>query len=92
MGIAITLATMESVFIVFRVTSFPMPQLESDMAIKWKVKATYSGISENKVDTAFSTENDHSRCIGSTRYQIFSDERATESGHESRNFLLRGYR
>ena len=60
-----------------------MPQLENDMAIKWKLDAPYSEVSENHDDTAFLTEYDLSRCTGSTRYQICLDMIATEAGHES---------
>ena len=60
-----------------------MPQSEIDMAIKWKLEAPYSANSENIDDTAFLTEYDLSRCIGSNRYQICLDIIATEAGHES---------
>ena len=83
MRIAIPLATKESAFTVFRARAVPMPQLENDMAIKWKLEASYLAISENNDDTAFLTEYDLSRCVGSTRYQICLDLIATEAGHES---------
>ena len=60
-----------------------MPQPEPDMAIKWKLEAPYLSFSESNDKTAFLTEYDFSRCIGSSRYQICLEMIATESGHES---------
>ena len=82
MRIAISLATKESAFTVFRARAVPMPQPENDMAIKWKLEASYWAISENNDDTAFLTEYDL------TMYWIYSlsnmpDLIATEAGHES---------
>ena len=68
--IAIPLATMESPFTVFRAIVVPIPQPEPNKAIKWKLEAPYLAIWENNDETAFLTEYDLSRCIGSSRYQI----------------------
>ena len=84
MRVAIPLATKESPFTVYRALAVPMPQPEPDMAIKWKLEAPCLAISENNENTAFSTEYDLSRCIGSSRYQICLGRIATESSHESR--------
>ena len=83
MRVAIPLGTEESAFTVFRAIAVPTPQSEPDMAIKWKVEAPYLAISENNDNTAFLTEYDLSRCIGSSRSQICLGMVATESGHES---------
>ena len=83
MRIAIPLATKESAFTVYRALAVPMPQPENDMANKWKLEAPYLSILENNDDTAFLTEYDLSRCIGSTRYQFCLDMIAAEVGHES---------
>ena len=83
MRIAIPLATKDSAFTVFRAIAVPMPQPEPDLAIKWKLEAPYLAISENNKETAFLTEYDLGRCIGSSRYQICLDLIATETGHDS---------
>ena len=83
MRIAIPLATKDSAFTVFRAIAVPMPQPEPDLAIKWKLEAPYLAISENNKETAFLTEYDLGRCIGSSRYQICLDMIATETGHDS---------
>ena len=82
MRIAIPLATKDSAFTVFRAIAVPMPQPEPDLAIKWKLEAPYLAISENN-KTAFLTEFDLGRCIGSSLYQICLDMIATETGHDS---------
>ena len=83
MRIAIPLAPKDSAFTVFRAIAVPMPQLEPDLAIKWKLEAPYLAISENNRETAFLTEYDLGRFIGSSRYQICLDMIATETGHDS---------
>ena len=65
MRIAIPLATKDSAFMVFRTISVLMPQPEPDLAIKWKLEAPYLAISGNNKKTAFLTEYDLGRCIGS---------------------------
>ena len=50
---------------------------------QWKLEAPYLAISENNKETAFLTEYDLGRCIGSSRYQICLDMIATETGHDS---------
>ena len=80
---AIPLASKLTAFTVFRSIAFPMPQLESDLAIKWKLEAPFLAISEDNMETAYLTEDDLSRCIGSSRYQICLDMIATETGHGS---------
>ena len=82
MRIAIPLATKDSAFTVFRAIAVPMPTPEPDLAIKWKLEAPYLAISEDK-ETAFLTEYDLGRCIGSSRCQICLDMIATETGHVS---------
>ena len=77
MRIANPLATKDSAFTVFRAIAVPMPQPEPDSAIKWKLEAPYLAISENNKETAFLTEYDLGRCIGSSRYQICLDMSAT---------------
>ena len=81
--IAIPLATNDSAFTVFRAIAKPIPQLEPDLAIKWKIKAPYLAISEKNKETAVLTEFDLGRCIGSSRYQICLDMIATEASHDS---------
>ena len=83
MRIAIPLATKDSAFTVFRAIAVPMPQPEQDSAIKWKLEAPYLAISENNKETAFLTDYDLSRCMGSSRYQVCLDMIATETGHDS---------
>ena len=83
MRITIPLATKDSAFTVFRAIAVPMPQPEPDLAIKWKLEAPYLAISENNRETGFLTEYDLGRCIGSSRYQIWLDMIATETGHDS---------
>ena len=83
MRIAFPLATKDSAFMVFRAIAVPMPQREPDLAIKWKLEAPLLAISENNKETAFLTEYDLGRCIGSSRYQICLDMIATETGHDS---------
>ena len=70
MRIAIPLASKQTAFTVFRSIAFPMPQLEPELAIKWKLEAPYLAISEDNMETAYLTEYELSRCIGSSRYQI----------------------
>ena len=70
MRIAIPLATNDSAFTVFLAIAVPMPQTEPDLAIEWKLETPYSATSENNKETAFLTEFDLGRCIGSSRYQI----------------------
>ena len=81
MRIAIPLAPKQFAFTVFCSIEVPMPQLEPDLAIKWKFKAPYSSISEDNIETAYLTEYNLSRCIGSSRYQTCLDMIATETGH-----------
>ena len=83
MRIAIPLASHQTTFTVFRSIAVPKPQLEPDLAIKWKLEAPYLAISEDNMDTAYLTEYDPSQCIGSSRYQICLDMIATETGHGS---------
>ena len=83
MRIAIPLASKQTAFTVFRSIAVPMPQLEPNLAIKWKLEAPYLAISEDNMETAYLTEYDLSRCIGSSRYQICLDMIATETGHGS---------
>ena len=83
MGMAILLASKQTAFTVFRSIAVPMPQLEPDLAIKWKLEAPYLAISEDNIETAYLTEYDLSRCIGSSRYQLCLDMIATETGHGS---------
>ena len=83
MRIAIPLATKDSAFTVFRAIAVPMPQPEPDLAIKWILEAPYLAISEINKETAFLTEYDLGRCIGSSRHQICLDMIATETGHDS---------
>ena len=47
------------------------------------MEAAYLAISENRKETALLTDNDLSRCIGTTRYQICLEMIATETGHNS---------
>ena len=81
--IAIPLATKDSAFTVFRAIALPMPQPEPDLAIRWKLEAPYLVISENNKETAFLTEYDLGRCIGSSCYQICLDMISTETVHDS---------
>ena len=83
MRIAIPLASKQTAFTVFRAQAVPMPQPEPDLAIKWKLEAPYLAISEDNMETAYLTDYDLSRCIGSSRYQICLDMIATETGHGS---------
>ena len=83
MRIAIPKATKNSTFTVFRAIAVLMLQPEPDLAIKWKLEAPYLAISENIKETAFLTEYDFGRCIGSSRYQICLDMIATETSHDS---------
>ena len=83
MGIAIPLASKQTAFTVFRSVPVPMPQLEPDLAIKWKLEAPYLAISEDNMETAYLTEYDLSRCIRSSRYQLCLDMIATETGRGS---------
>ena len=83
MRTAIPLASKQTAFTVFRSIAVPMPQLEPDLAIKWNLEAPYLAISEDNMETAYLTEYDLSRCIGSSRYQICLDMIATETGHGS---------
>ena len=83
MRIAIPWASKQTAFTVFRSIAVLMPQLELDLAIKWNLEAQYLAISEDNMETAYLTEYDLSRCIGSSRYQICLDMIATETGHGS---------
>ena len=81
--IAIPLASKQTAFTVFRSIAVPMLQLEPDLAIKWKLEAPFLAISEDNMETAYLTEYDLSRCIGSSHYQICLHMIATETGHGS---------
>ena len=83
MRIAIPLASKQTAFTVFRSIAVPMPQLEPDLAIRWKLEAPNSAISEDNMETAYLAEYDLSRCIESSRYQICLDMIATETRHGS---------
>ena len=83
MRIAIPLASKQIAITVFRSIAVPMPQLEPDLALKWKLEAPLVAISEDNMETAYLTECDLSRCIGSSWYQICLDMVATERGHGS---------
>ena len=83
MRIAIPLASKQTAFTVFRSIAVPMPQLEPDLAINWKLEAPSLARSEDNMETAYLTEYDLSRCIGSSRYQICLEMIATETGHGS---------
>ena len=82
MRIANPLATKDSAFTVFRAIAVPMLQSENDMANKWKLEAPYLANSEKNDNTAFLTEYDLSRCIGSFRLLISKEMIATESVQE----------
>ena len=84
MRIAIPLATKQTAFINFRSIVVPIPQPEPDLVIKWNLEVPYLAISEDNMDTAYLTEYDLSRRIGSSRYQIGLEMTATtETGHGS---------
>ena len=83
MRIAFPLAPKRTAFTVFRSIAVPMPQLEPNLAIKWKLEALYSEITEDKMETAFLTELDLLRYIGPSRYQICSEIIATVTRHGS---------
>ena len=68
MRIAIPLASNETAFPIFRSIADLMPQLEPDLAIKCKLEAPFLPISEDNIKTAYLTEYDFPRCIGSSRY------------------------
>ena len=75
---AFSLATKDSAFPVFRAITLLMPQPKPVMAIKCKLEASHIAISENNDNTAFLTQYDLSRCIGSSRYQICLELIGTE--------------
>ena len=81
MRIASPLASKQPASTLFRSIAVPMLQLEPDLAIKWKVEAPYLAISEDNMETAYLTEYDLSRCIGSSRCEIYLDLIAKETGH-----------
>ena len=83
MRIAIPLASKQTAFTVFRALAVPMPQPEPDIAIKWKLEAAYLAILEDNMESAYLTDYDLSRCIGSSRYQFCLDMIAKETGHGS---------
>ena len=83
MRIAIPLVSKQTAFTVFRSIAVPMPQLEPDLAMKWKLESPFLAISEDNMEIAHRTEYDHSRCIGSSRYQICLDMIATETRYGS---------
>ena len=56
MRIAIPLASKQTAFTVYRSIAVTMPQLEPDLAIKWKLEAPYLAISEDNIETAYLTE------------------------------------
>ena len=56
--IAIPLASKQTAFTVFSSIAVPRPQLEPDLAIKWKLEAPYLAISEDYMVTAYLTEFD----------------------------------
>ena len=68
MRIAIPLASKPTAFTVFRALAVPMPQPELDLAIEWKLEEPCLAVSEDNMETAYLTEYDLSRCIGSSRY------------------------
>ena len=82
MRMAIPLATNEAAFTVFCAVAVPMLKPENDMGSKSKLEVPFFRFFKKNDDTAFLTEYDLSRCIGSTRYQICLDMIATEAGHE----------
>ena len=92
MRIAILLASKQTAFTVFCSIVVPVPQLEPDLAIKWKLEAPYLAITEYNMETAHLTEYDLSRFIGSSRYQICLNMIATETRHGSclATLFLRG--
>ena len=83
MRIAFPLASKQTAFTVFRSIAVPMLQLEQDLAIKRKLEAPNLAISEDNMETAYLTEYDLLRCIGSSRYQLCLDMIATGTGHGS---------
>ena len=78
MQIAIRLASKQTAFTVLRSIAVPMPQLEPDLAIN-HLEAPYLAISEDHMETAYLTQYDLSRCIGSSRYHLCLDMNATET-------------
>ena len=83
MKIAILLTTRQTSFTVFLAIPVPKPQHEKSRAIKWRTEAPYLAISKDNMETAVLTENDMKHCLGSSRYQIFHEIIATETGHGS---------
>ena len=65
-------------FSVFRAIAVPMLHPETALEINWKLKTTHVAISRINKETAFSTENDLGRRIGSFRFQICLDMIAAE--------------
>ena len=56
MRIAIPLASKQTAFTVLRSIAVPMPQLEPDLAVKWKLEAPSLSISEGNMQTNYLTE------------------------------------
>ena len=56
MQIAIHLASKQTAFTVPRSIAVPMPQLEPELAIKWKLEAPFLAISEDNMETTYLTE------------------------------------
>ena len=81
MRIAIPVASKQTAFTVFRSIADPMLQMELQLEIMWKLETPNLAISEDNMETAYLTEYDLSRCIGSSRYQICLHMIATELGH-----------
>ena len=78
MTLAIPLASRQTAFTVYEAKVIPMPQLDSNRAIKWKTESQFLAVSENQMETAHLSHYELSKCIGSDSYQICHESVATQ--------------
>ena len=65
MTMVIPFASRQSAFTVYKAIVVPLPQIEEDIAIKWKVESEYLAVSQDLWETSLVTRDQFEKCIGS---------------------------
>ena len=80
----IPLSSQQTVFTLFEAKLIPMPFLDDPQtALTWNIEAPYLALSENKLESSVSSEEQFEHCLGSSKYRICSEVFPTQIGHPS---------
>ena len=83
MTVSIVFACRQSAFTLNEAFLVPLPQLEEDMGVKWKMEAVYLAVSESLRETSFGTRDQLDKCLGFSEYGICHGTLTTEDADSS---------